>query len=561
MDDETIRLILQVKGEDEVKGLRTATTDLRQALRDAVMAKGSLDEAMRDPSIKKAAADLADMEKELGRLETALAGASKAGASGGQAIMQWSRAAQDYMAAGFGGIANNLELMITSLGGPAMLAGVATLAGAFGPKIAELIGGMFEEGVKAGATRLEELEAKLKKLEDKPVKLLVDYAEIKAAEAEIEKLKKAKQELDALLGKQTRTERESGQGVSEAIVETEGGQQLLKQMVEDAQTEAEFKALGSKPGQAAEAKIRKARETLKEANAISDSPYDTVRKGIATANAQQALRAAEAERDALVAAAQKDATSSIETAYTAATSGKGLEQAEGQRKLFDLFQGSGTQTGMAVADRIVQSAPSVLKAREAQEAAAKQAEEEARAQAKAQAAQEKADKQAETEREKAAREAQRQQEQADREQEAAEKAASQAKDRELKEQIRAGKELLGAPGMKEQVERALLMGGDVKSLAPGLGTMAERAGLAPRGGGWQVGAAAVGEAQEDVNKKMLGLQAQGLSRDEAKAALLQQVINELDDMAARAARLEQQYLTMGAQAAALRNTRAAQGRR
>jgi hypothetical protein len=158
--DEVDNLILQVKGEAELKALNVQLEAEKRALTEAIVSHGQHDAATR-----ASAAEVIRLTQEIGAL------AGKGGIGGG-GILQASYAVQDFVSVLSGGqglaralasVQNNIPGLLMSLGATGGLAGIVSLAslavGAFVPVLEKMWGGMDDkERVQAAKERLKELQ-------------------------------------------------------------------------------------------------------------------------------------------------------------------------------------------------------------------------------------------------------------------------------------------------------------------------------------------------------------------------------------------------------------------
>jgi hypothetical protein len=95
---------------------------------------------------------------------------------------------------------------------------------------------MFTDGVKPiqdTATHIKDLEAEIKKLEDKKVKIAVDYADIERAKKELKELTAAEAEREAQKKQQKTTEAEAGKLIQELITDSaEGAEEIQRRTVQ-----------------------------------------------------------------------------------------------------------------------------------------------------------------------------------------------------------------------------------------------------------------------------------------------------------------------------------------
>lgn len=116
-------------------------------------------------NIRVSTRDVNTWEAALGKAGRAADGAARSSADMGFAVLNAGRGIQDFAQGGFGGILNNIEMMTTSLGGTAGLAGALSAVGVaaylVGPKLVD-----FGKGLLYGSNEIPPLTDKLKALEE-----------------------------------------------------------------------------------------------------------------------------------------------------------------------------------------------------------------------------------------------------------------------------------------------------------------------------------------------------------------------------------------------------------
>jgi hypothetical protein len=232
--DDIVRLILQITGQQEAQGLTAQLDKLTAEIRDLEDARqrGTVSGERYREEFRRLQAEATKTAAALDRLgDVADDATGHAGRRSGlvglsQGLLQGSRAVQDFQAAGLMGITNNIELLAMSLGIGAGMAGVATLAAV---AIQQLLPWFNRLGQQAATTtdEIETLTARIKELEDKPVKLAIDRTELEVAQRKLDELRAAKAAFDAEQKQQDTIEGEIGKAITGAIVETPGGQEAM----------------------------------------------------------------------------------------------------------------------------------------------------------------------------------------------------------------------------------------------------------------------------------------------------------------------------------------------
>lgn len=313
--------------------------------------------------------DVTDATAKLKTLETAattagnrIEDAGKRASSGmagvGQAVMQSSRAIQDFAQGGIGGVLNNIEGLAFALGGGAGLAGALTIAGvaiyAFGGKIKELLG---EKTLEVFASRTEELNAKIKELEGKDVKVAIDWTEISRAKAEVKALESGLNALNALLGKQTDAERMSGEGVMRALTDTEANRELFASIQ---RTEAERQGLADPRVLDATKELFRRDEQYQRmrraAEMTTGSPEEQAARMEAAERALQAREKALGDYQMLLQGVTDAASARIGELTRIATQGVGPAQMQAQADLASLLRAGG---GGGLAEQIRMNSPEI----------------------------------------------------------------------------------------------------------------------------------------------------------------------------------------------------------
>jgi hypothetical protein len=258
----------------------------------------------------------------------------------GYAVLEFSRGIED-MQYGLVNAQNNIPGLIQRLGGGAGLAGAISLVvvgiGVALPKIKEFWDS-FNSDLSAGAfDTIKSLKDKIEEIEEHPIRMAVDQLQLDEAQRKLDRLTKAKAELDAQMGQQNAHEAESGAKINEAIKESATGSAGVVAKVAEA---IERKNVGDS------IPIQEATEAQKKAvGRIGQADQDF--RGATDANdresANAALREGERARAELHAAKEKEsaARTAIEQAskldaaglIADARKGAGDTQADAQSRL------------------------------------------------------------------------------------------------------------------------------------------------------------------------------------------------------------------------------------
>lgn len=219
MADEEIKLLLRVQGQAEAASLEKEMAKLRTQILTLGQTASNT-----DPMMIALAGRLKGMEADTSRLERQFGRAGSGMAGFGQAGMQAGRVLQDFTQGGIGGILNNLEGMTMALGGGPGMAGLLTAVGVAAfiakPYLASLFGdGAVKAGADALKTTVENLQDRIKELNDKPIKFAEDRNELAALARDMKMLADARKAYDGAAGYKSKSERASESGTAEAIGE------------------------------------------------------------------------------------------------------------------------------------------------------------------------------------------------------------------------------------------------------------------------------------------------------------------------------------------------------
>lgn len=160
----------------------------------------------------------------------------------GQAGLQIGRAVQDFAQGGLGGILNNIEGIVRSIGMGPGVAGVLTMAGVaamvFGDKIKAAFN--IKEPIDAALTNVGRLEKQIKELQEKPAKLAIDVSTLRSAQENLDKLKRDLANFQELQNQKTSRERRAGAAIEGALAEANGP--VLSEQLRDAASKRLIKA-------------------------------------------------------------------------------------------------------------------------------------------------------------------------------------------------------------------------------------------------------------------------------------------------------------------------------
>lgn len=235
----------------------------------------------------------------------------------GQSLLQGGRALQDFQAAGFMGIANNLEGLAASIGLGPGIAGAVTALGAaflaFKPQIMEFLSSFDEVKLKSFVSELDAVKLKIKEIEDNPLKTTADFKAWDEAKEKLDQLTKAQAAFKAAGEGKTVFEVEAGKQFKD-VFEQEGQR---GKAVRDAMVKAEADRMGAnspeiKKAMEQEKQLLKDIEFLKSMTASSVEEQGMINSQIgAKAEAAQAAAANGAARQAEIQDRARNAISGM----------------------------------------------------------------------------------------------------------------------------------------------------------------------------------------------------------------------------------------------------------
>lgn len=225
MADENIKLKLGVEGGKQVDDLREKLTEVNQDMGELVAAFGRGEIELRDfdQQSKILSRSASELTRSLDKLEQA-GNRAKGGIAGlGNSARETGRVVQDFAQGGFGGVINNLEGLATAVGGGPGLAGALTILGTaflvFKPQINEFLASFQTKPIEEFQGRIEELEAKIKGLTEKPFKLSADFKAIEIAKEQLDELQKGLAAAEKAGQGKTTNEKKAGAGFQQEFAE------------------------------------------------------------------------------------------------------------------------------------------------------------------------------------------------------------------------------------------------------------------------------------------------------------------------------------------------------
>ncbi len=282
--------------------------------------------------LKKLEAGLKDLNETASDVGETTEKAAKGSRNMGGAALEASRALED-LQYGIGGVLNNLPGLVAQLGGGAGLAGAisllaigATQVAKHWPELMELFGNT--KPIQDATADIKDLEKEIKALEDKKVKVAVDYADIERAKKELKDLTAAEAEREAQKKQQKTTEAEAGKLIQDLITESaEGAAEIQRRTV---QAFAERSKAQSATISGIDAEIKRQKELL----AVELDP-DRIR--IATMRIEE-LRAERTQAGTVI---EQKAGTQYAGLLEKAKTGHGAEQIRAREDLSTLIRDAG----------------------------------------------------------------------------------------------------------------------------------------------------------------------------------------------------------------------------
>jgi hypothetical protein len=259
----------------------------------------------------------------------------------GQAAIQTSYFMQDLVQGGFGAVINNLPNMASALGGGA---GVAGLIGGVGvaalllqSQLKTIFSAIAFEAFDPLRDRTKDLQKRIEELEGKTHKVPVEVVELQNAREEADRLKAALEAVERLRRGQTEAEQKSGKAVTEAIGEAPGGSQAVLATL----TAQITKELTDPLKESLATETAEARKTLQESEAGLKQLQEQGKGGTEAAAqliglinfSKDRIAKAEADSNAQVTAATKEAREKVGRIVDEAEKGAGATQAAAQEQL------------------------------------------------------------------------------------------------------------------------------------------------------------------------------------------------------------------------------------
>lgn len=247
VQQEYIKILTEVYGDQAVKNLEAELASLKAqaaALATQFQATGVMTAKMDEEMVQ-----IASVTAKTKATIDALKGGG--GGVSGQGVMGLSFAVQDFMSAngdlvqGLYRIQNNIPVLLAQLGVGAGLAGTISLVslgiGALLPKIIELGKEFFGTGEKATTfkTYLTELQKVVDDFNKSQTGTATDVVKMKDAEHQLELLTKGEKAWETAIHARTKTEKETGNEVVNALTDLETKQKDIIESIAKKQSDAE----------------------------------------------------------------------------------------------------------------------------------------------------------------------------------------------------------------------------------------------------------------------------------------------------------------------------------
>jgi hypothetical protein len=367
--EEIIKLALQVQGEADVKRLNKELETEKEALIKLGTAFGGLGtaQAQQDQAVVSQTRKLADLNAQFLAAEKASGGLSSGLAGAGQAGLQAGRIIQDFAQGGVGGILNNIEGAVQSLGLGPGLAGVLTIVGvaalAAKPLIEDFLKSLKTDDLDTFKTGIMRIEERIKELKKEPLKLATDVRELDLAEGQLKRIIEGKQFFDQLMGTQSKEEAASGKQIRELITENPENKAAFKSV----RQEYINWAVGN------DGEVKQLRDEIQAAQAYIDDPEIKVISTIRGSEGRDMTAAAKAAKQQTVDRAserlrlrklelEKVAPAWFEQITKNAVQGTGDDMKNAQTTLAKQLRAVGAPGTEILASQIESNSPEKIKA-------------------------------------------------------------------------------------------------------------------------------------------------------------------------------------------------------
>ena len=235
MADEKMRLELETLKFEQISTIKQSLSALNAEAMETVLAfeRGDLTLEEYDAEMKRVNNSVVNLGRTLKGLEAEQARVTAATMQGTEAtqgfktgMQQGAYAIGDFMSTSGGwgqrlnSIANNIQFVGAQFGPWGMAAGLAVQGVATALTVYERSIGKATEHI---GDAVKQIQGQIEELEDKPIKLAVDFMELDALKAKLEEVRIAEQGLKSFRGLRTGFETESGQNVEEVFRQAPGG--------------------------------------------------------------------------------------------------------------------------------------------------------------------------------------------------------------------------------------------------------------------------------------------------------------------------------------------------
>jgi FtsZ-binding cell division protein ZapB len=228
--DAVQRIIMQVLGREEIEGLREAIKTEEESIRslNSVMAGLGHTQAQIQATLTPFATTINSANDRIRQLEKSTRNYNNAILYGSYALQDFTSVQGNWIQR-LNSIQNNIPQITMALGGTAGLAGAISITMVAFQLMIPVVQAAYNAlqkfwgSAKDGMTEIERLQLKIKELEDKKVKLSIDYIELDKAKEHLKALEEALHAYDAALKERTHYEQAAGKEATELVRETYKG--------------------------------------------------------------------------------------------------------------------------------------------------------------------------------------------------------------------------------------------------------------------------------------------------------------------------------------------------
>lgn len=342
VQEETLKFIVKEEGADQALTRLQAQLARVESGVQATAASaraGAMTWEEFGEEAERAGRDAAALRAQIELLERAQGKVRGTTRQSTQGFLDLSRAFQDLAQGGPGAVVNNLEGVGRAINNinpgsifsmanmPAILMAVGSAAVVAWPHIRDLVKSMNAGDVKEFRTSIEQLQARIKELEGKEVRIAVEDFELDRAKEKLRDLQKEQAKFNELAGKQNHLESASGRAIEEMLTEAPGGLGAITDEILRAR-EGRGELVGTPDQQAKKAQLNRRNEInqhLLDTGNFQDETERQLLEGEIEFNKKQLMGLANDIRNA-----ERDAIKSV---VGKATGGRGAEQKGAQQQL------------------------------------------------------------------------------------------------------------------------------------------------------------------------------------------------------------------------------------